>query len=260
MMDNVLQKVLVDDPFIEERHHQTKPIYAALVPDEIFKGSHFERRFVTPFGNIWEQVAVAAAQAAGKKAICGTRIEGTIAQESLRRIQETLNVLEYGGEKDGSRRKWIEQLKYVRDGGGGELLSFTVVADVLVSKGQSLPQAFELKAPLPNSDQTKVSKEKILKLLAASPPVVSGAYYALPYNPYGKRADYAWPHPKRWFNMTEDEVVLIGEEFWDLVGGEGTYEKFVDAVNELGSRYKDVIYRDFLLIEPPSTKSEFKLR
>lgn len=39
-----------DDPFIKEKHHANKPLYAALVPDEIFKGSHFERRFVTPFG------------------------------------------------------------------------------------------------------------------------------------------------------------------------------------------------------------------
>jgi hypothetical protein len=29
-----------------------KPLYAALVPDEIFKGSDFERRFVTPFGDV----------------------------------------------------------------------------------------------------------------------------------------------------------------------------------------------------------------
>jgi hypothetical protein len=50
MMDRVLQRVLLDDPFIKEKHHANKPLYAALVPDEIFKGSHFERRFVTPFG------------------------------------------------------------------------------------------------------------------------------------------------------------------------------------------------------------------
>ncbi len=44
MMDNVMKKVLIDDPFIVEEHHAKKPLYAALVPDEIFKGSHFERR------------------------------------------------------------------------------------------------------------------------------------------------------------------------------------------------------------------------
>jgi len=52
MMDRVMQKVLVEDPFIKENHRAKKPLYAALVPDEIFKGSHFERRFVTPFGDV----------------------------------------------------------------------------------------------------------------------------------------------------------------------------------------------------------------
>ena len=41
MMDKVLNKVLVEDPFLPEQHHAAKPLYAALVPDEIFKGSHF---------------------------------------------------------------------------------------------------------------------------------------------------------------------------------------------------------------------------
>ena len=51
MMDRVMDKVLITDPFVAEKHHASKPLYAALVPDEIFKGSHFERRFVTPFGS-----------------------------------------------------------------------------------------------------------------------------------------------------------------------------------------------------------------
>jgi len=53
MMDRVMDKVLITDPFIKENHRSSKPLYAALVPDEIFKGSHFERRFVTPFGGVW---------------------------------------------------------------------------------------------------------------------------------------------------------------------------------------------------------------
>ena len=57
MMDRVMDNVLINDPFIKEKHHSAKPLYAALVPDEIFKGSHFERRFVTPFGGVWEKLA-----------------------------------------------------------------------------------------------------------------------------------------------------------------------------------------------------------
>ena len=58
LMDRLMDRVLIEDPFVVEKHHATKPLYAALVPDEIFKGSHFERRFVTPFGNTWERLAI----------------------------------------------------------------------------------------------------------------------------------------------------------------------------------------------------------
>ena len=61
LMDRVMNKVLVTDPFIKENHQSAKPLYAALVPDEIFKGSHFERRFVTPFGGVWEKLAYVVA-------------------------------------------------------------------------------------------------------------------------------------------------------------------------------------------------------
>ena len=94
-------------------------------------------------------------------------------------------------------------------------------------------------------------KEKILKLYSMEPPQVSEAYYALPYNPYGKREDYEWSFPARWFNMKEDEAVLIGVEFWEKIGGVGTYQAFIDAVNEIGPEYKDRIYREYLGIEPP---------
>ncbi len=62
MMNRVMKKVLTEDPFIKEKHHSQKPLYAALVPDEIFKGSHFERRFVTPFGGVWEKLAQVVAK------------------------------------------------------------------------------------------------------------------------------------------------------------------------------------------------------
>ena len=105
---------------------------------------------------------------------------------------------------------------------------------------------------MPNSDQTKVSKEKMFKLLAMNPPQVNFAFYALAYNPYGRKEDYKWGFPLRWFNMQKDESVLIGDEFWELIGGKGTYNNFITEVNLLGKEYRERIYREFLQIEPPA--------
>lgn len=261
MMDRIMHKVLVEDPFIKEDHKAEKPLYAALVPDEIFKGSHFERRFVTPFGNVWEKLAIVAANNGLGHGEQSVSIKGQINSERLRRIQEVLNNLEHSGRgKEKVRPDWKKELKYILEGKSEKLIPATVICDVYAEdKKNNKKYVFELKAPLPNSDQTKVSKEKILKLYSMQPVQVDGAYYALPYNPYGKRADYAWAFPARWFDMKNDDVVLIGDEFWEKVGGAGTYKAFISAVNEIGKDYKDRIYREFLGIEPPGDLEDGKL-
>lgn len=250
-MDRVMERVLITDPFIQESHRASKPLYAALVPDEIFKGSHFERRFVTPFGGVWEKLAKAVALEAHGACQLGHTIEGTVGKESLRRIQEVLNKLEHSRGKEKTRPNWSDELKYIK-AGGGQPIPASVVCDIFIQNQKNgTKYAFEVKAPLPNSDQTKVSKEKLFKLLAMEPKVVDYAYYALPYNPYGKKSDYQWKFPMRWFNMHEDESVLIGNEFWDLIGGQGTYDNFIKEINILGKDYRERIYREFLGIEPP---------
>jgi hypothetical protein len=252
MMDKVMEKVLITDPFIKEDHLAKKPLYAALVPDEIFKGSHFERRFVTPFGSAWEKLAVVAAKEGLGLGEQGHTIKGTIGEEQLRRISEILNQLEHGIRRaQRIKPDWENELKYIQQG-GGEKIPVTVVCDVYAEDiTKRKKYAFELKAPLPNSDQTKVSKEKLFKLYCMDPPQVDGAFFALPYNPYGKREDYNWSFPARWFDMKKDKVVLIGDEFWERIGGLGTYQAFIEAVNEIGKEYRDRIYREFLGIEPP---------
>jgi hypothetical protein len=261
MMDRVMDKVLHIDPFIPESHHAAKPLYAALVPDEIFKGAHFERRFVTPFGSVWEKLAVVVAIEKHGNCQQGKSINGMIKQERLRRIQETLNRLEHHERsKDRVRPNWAEELSYIL-AGKGEPVPASVTCDLFI-KSQSTGKAysFELKGPLPNSDQTKVSKEKMFKLLSMEPSMVDEAYYALPYNPYSRKEDYAWSIPSRWFDMKNDPSVLIGNEFWDLIGGEGTYEVFISSINALGLEYRERIYREYLGMEPPEHAKSLLLK
>ena len=261
LMDRVMDRVLITDPFVVEKHHARKPLYAALVPDEIFKGSHFERRFVTPFGTVWEKLAVQLSLAYHGNCSQGASVRGLIGEERLRRIQEVLNKLEHGM-KGGKKEKpdWNKELAYNLEGGGNPI-PVSVTCDILIeSKLTGKTYAFELKAPLPNSDQTKVSKEKIFKLLAMKEPHVDYAYYALVYNPYGKnKEDYAWPFPNRWFDMTHDPSVLVGEEFWNLIGGEGAYRSLIEEINKLGTEYKERIYREFLGIDPPENINGYTL-
>ncbi len=242
MMERVMNRVLIEDPFLIEKHRAARPLYSALVPDEIFKGSHFERRFVTQFGGAWERLAVVAANAGLGFGTTGYQIRGTVAEGRLNRISQVLNGLEHP-EKGKKRIKpnWESELSFVLEG-KGEPIPVSIVCDVYAEdKVRNLKYSFELKAPLPNSDITKVSKEKILKLFSMDPLQIN------------------WGFPSRWFDMKNDSVVLIGDEFWEKIGGLGTYQAFISAVNEIGSEYKERIYRDFLGIEPPPHIEEGKL-
>lgn len=260
LMERVMYNVLIKDPFIKEKHRSAKPLYSALVPDEIFKGSHFERRFVTPFGGVWEKLAQVVAIENHGKCEMGYTVSGTVGDESLRRIQEVLNKLEHQKGKDKIKPNWEEELLYVKSGGGNPI-PVSVVCDIYVENIKSGEKyAFELKGPLPNSDQTKVSKEKVFKLMCMENAPINFAYYALPYNPYGKKEDYKWAFPLRWFDMQNDEAVLIGNEFWELIGGKGTYKNFINEINKLGKEYKERIYREFLEIEPPTNQIEDLLK
>lgn len=258
-MTRVMAKVLVEDPFIKEAHHSKKPLYAALVPDEIFKGSHFERRFVTPFGGVWEKLAQVVAKEAHGECLIRHSITGNVGKERLRRIQEVLNKLEHSQVKVSPN--WRDELTYILDGQGSPI-PVSVVCDIYINNQTTGKRyAFELKGPLPNSDQTKVSKEKMFKLLSMDPVPVDDAFYALPYNPYGSnKKDYAWAFPMRWFNMRSDPCVLIGNEFWNFIGGAETYANFVTEVNQLGKEYRQRIYHEFLGIEPPADAEDYLLK
>ncbi len=88
-------------------------------------------------------------------------------------------------------------------------------------------------------------KEKMLKIKAMYPEENHHVFYALPFNPFGQRENYSHAHPKRWFDMINDEVVLMGKEFWDILGGEGAYEELIEIFEEVGQEYRPRINRDY---------------
>lgn len=247
LMDRVMNKVTVVDPFIKEDHRLRRPLYAALVPDEIFKGSHFERRFVTPFGGVWEKLAVVVAREFHGHCGMGHRISGTLGREGLRRIQEVLARLEHTGRGQArTKPDWETELAYIR-AGGGQPLPVDVICDIFIeSKETGLRYAFLVRSELPDNLQARISKERMLTLMAMSPLSVDHVFFALPCDSSGKDEDSASAPFAKWFGTHDDALVLIGDEFWDLIGGEGTYANLIREVSLLGKGYRNRICTEFL--------------
>lgn len=248
-MERVMSKV----PFLLHNWKVENPLYAALVPHKIFIISNFERYFIEIFNNIWIKLAQGIAEKFYGFSKNAYLINGSIHERRLRRIIETINRLEHSNKKDAKMKPdWDNELAYILEG-KGNLIPVTVVCDLYIENTENGKRyAFELKSPLPNSDITKVSKEKILKLYSMQPQMIDDAFFALPYNPFIIKENYNWSFPARWFNMKTDKVVLIGDEFWNFIGGEGTYQMFICEINKLGYEYRERIYKEFLGFEPPN--------
>ena len=92
-----------------------------------------------------------------------------------------------------------------------------------------------IKTVKPNIDQTAEAKRDLLKLKINDPE--AQVYFGLYYNPYGEnKADYAWAPPKGVFDFRNDSVVLIGRDYWDTLGGSGTYDEVLQIAQEVGVR------------------------
>jgi len=246
-MENVLKRRLIDDPWDYNKYQATLPFHVALVPEEIWKGAKFERSFVTSLGMIgWEEIARIIAEDKRGFAKRGERIIGKIYKEKLNKIHDILRELEH---EKNRKPNWNSEINEIDNIKGKELIEIIVVADLYIEDIKTKEKfAFEIKSPKPNSDQTKASKDKIFQLLYMVEPKISGAFFALPFNPYGVKEKYNHPHPFRWFNMNEDKVVIMAEDFWNLLGGEGSYQALIKIFEDVGETYKERIKKEYLKI------------
>ena len=105
---------------------------------------------------------------------------------------------------------------------------------------------FDLKTVKPNKASFVDFKRTLLEwralYLRAYPDVDIRSYIAIPYNPY---------HPKPYSRWTmkgmldvKRELKVAGE-FWDFLGGEGSYEHLLDCFERVGIEMRDEIDSHF---------------
>lgn len=110
-----------------------------------------------------------------------------------------------------------------------------------------------------DSNQVRVSKEKILKLMAMTEAQVKSAFFVLPYNIHGEESDCLGSTIDCWFDINNDPCIMIGREFWDFIGGHGTYDELIRTINQLGIQYKRRIYETYLHMAVPDDFDDFIL-
>lgn len=112
-----------------------------------------------------------------------------------------------------------------------------VIADLYIGDFHNGPFFAEIKTPVPNLDICAQSKTKILTFETLLHNQGARGYLAFAYNPFVTRDKYAHHFTKRVMDLKME--VLMGEEFWDAIGGDGTFSELLTIVDEVGSEIRE---------------------
>ena len=215
-----------------------RPFHEALLSKELINAAAFERSFSTSFGQgPVEEISQIVAQDTGAFAERQKETMVNVFKGSIDEIDRIMSALRSGNRAPN----WQSEVKTVSSFTRGDTEVRRVLSDLYIQRGDE--EIFiSIKTVKPNLDQTEIAKKDMLLLMANNPKCVT--YFGLFYNPGGpRRQDYNWSIPSKIFDMKTDECVLIGEDYWDTIGGKGTYPSLLDVFKDVGFATKARIKR-----------------
>lgn len=242
--DGILLRRITEFPSDMANLLSANPFGGRLVPEEIWKGSKFERSFVTSFGQgVYEQIAYEIAIGSGSES---QNQHTEIVSLNSWQDEGINNLL---SEQRSSKRKitpeWNEELNQIKTLNSPRIADVNTLFDLYIKRSSGQEEYYSIKTVKPNLDQTEIAKRDMLRMAAAKPDCKT--FFALPYNPYGEGNKYGCTIPNKLFNMNDSPAVLIGADFWNAVGdNDNTFTELLEIFTELGTEYKTKIQNDYL--------------
>src|SRR5437016_3799937 len=115
----------------------------------------------------------------------------------------------------------------------------SIRTDLFVMRQDGYELYFEMKTPEPNKGQCKQMKYDILLIVALRKDHIAEAYAACAYNPYGDGKPYRYGYALQFLEVGKD--LLVGREFWSLIGDATTYDELLEISAEVGDRIKPLL-------------------
>lgn len=245
-LDNILARRI--DALAEDMRTlcETNPFGSRLVPSEIWKGSKFERSFVTSFGQgVFEQIAYEIADGSG--AYAENQHTETVTLNTWQDEAITNLMAEQRGSDTPIAPCWESEVSNIVALNNPRHIDVETRFDLYVRRKNGSEEYYSLKTVKPNLDQIEIAKRDMLRITASKP--TCRAYLGLPYNPYGEGHSYDWTMPKKLFNMNACPAVLIGASFWNTVGNdETTYGELLEVFDEIGASLQEKIRTKYLQV------------
>lgn len=218
------------------RETASMPFLTRLIQDtEKVAAYSFIHSISTTLGmSIYEDASEIIASENAEKVDTKVKLGGTISPGQKGVISEIVNGLRDRSKVPNKDEEISEILK--ADTSGGKYQKKDEIVDFYM-KRRGEEYYFEIKTAKPNIDVFTATKIKLLEWVARKRKKIH-TILAIPYNPY---------HPEPYIRFTEqnlfdrDKEFLVGNEYWDFLGGEETYKEVLNIFDEIGKEYKQKI-------------------
>lgn len=217
-----------------------KPFHFRLLGRDRMELFSFIQSLNTTFGtSIFEPVAAKLARRKFVEVNYQFNVGNQISESAQREIQNIIDDLSAGVDVD--KKTEIERIRVVSQVGDIHKLR-PVKVDLFVRDKEENIYLFDLKTAKPNKSNFKDFKRTLLEWAAISfyenPSAKLNTLIAIPYNPYEPKPYQFWT-VKGMIDI--DKELKVAKDFWDFLGGEGSYEELLDCFEAAGQEMREEI-------------------
>ncbi|MCI4625266.1 MAG: TdeIII family type II restriction endonuclease [Candidatus Magnetoovum sp. WYHC-5] len=217
------------------------PFHTRLLGKDRMALFSFVHSLNTNFGtSIFEPVALALAStgfvSATSQQISGTQISSK-AYEVIQGIMNDLTI----AKSSPNKPQEINAIRAVCRQGEMKTVKLTKV-DIKLIDDNGTVFFFDLKTAKPNAGAFKEFKRTLLEWIAAAlainPTADVQSFIAIPYNPYEPQPYTRWTIRGM---LDIDNELKVANEFWDFLGGIGTYQDLLNIFEKIGIELRQEI-------------------
>jgi len=232
-VENTIRESLRNKFLTYKPETSNMPFHYRLLGKDRMALYSFIQSLNTTFGtSIFEPVAETLASLRFPVAKRQFVVGDTITEHAQLEIQHIMNELTIG--KSPNKLEEIERIRKVATSGRVNKLK-TVKIDLFVKDNDGAIHLFDLKTVKPNISNFKDFKRTLLEwvaiYLSKYPDIKIHSYIAIPYNPYEPKPYERWTLKGM---LDLDNELKVAEEFWDFLGGEGTYLELLNCFERVG--------------------------
>jgi len=217
-----------------EAEDMNKPFYFELFSKKLVLTHALLQSVFTWFGKKWEDFAEIIAKDNFEIVKKEEKIKGRITPEERAKIDNILDELDKGAREPDIEKEKREILGIYNKQQEHEDVEQQV--DMIINTADGNEYYIESKSVKPNKNEIKAAKRDLLKIIAMRHKEQDinkiHVFLVLPFNPYFSGNYRRWTVTK-FFKLNKD--LLVGESFWDFIGGEGTYDDLLNVFREIGN-------------------------